>query len=175
MVARVPAQGEPFSEEELRAEAGAARHPACRRIVGDAGAERQVEVESTDPAAKPTELAIGEGINQVTEVQSPRVVGARFDLNLRVTSLIRVGYRASKARELDARFEREVLREVERVCSPRHPIRGVEVGSVIATHERELVSKSLRKEPILDPSVVATPHELGLQLLVDTLGARLAW
>src|ERR1700722_7019133 len=71
VIAQVGPEREPLAEEELRPEAGAPGEAARGRVVGHAGAEGEVEIEATDAAPHPAQLAVGERPDEVTEVEVP--------------------------------------------------------------------------------------------------------
>src|SRR5512143_2707356 len=108
VIAHVQTEREPFAEVPLRSDAGAAGHADRRRVVGDAGAEGEVEVEAAEAAAHPAKLAVGERPDQVAEIQHARLVVRLLEDELRVAAVERVGRVAVEARVLEARLEREV-------------------------------------------------------------------
>src|SRR5262249_30562130 len=159
------AQREPFSEIEFRAEARASRDADGGLIVRDASAEREVEIESADAAAHPAELAVRERPDQVPEVEQARLVVRLFENELRIAAVERVRSVRVEARVLEARFEGEVLREVERVRAAEDVVRRIEIRRIPAAHERKLVAEGLHEEALLDAAIVAAADQLLFQLL----------
>src|SRR5687768_13808168 len=58
VVARVETQREPLEQVEFETEPAGAGDPQAARLMRRACAERQVEIEATDPPAQPADLAV---------------------------------------------------------------------------------------------------------------------
>ena len=99
-------------------------------------------------------------------------VGAVFDGDLRKSLLVRFGNGGAKARELEARFETEIFRKVERVCAAADRRRRIQIGRVIAEHSREFVAEFLGEQTVLPAAIMAAADQLLFQLFIDALRLR---